>query len=46
VLALAQQRWEAKQAREWAQADELRDALLAEGWVVKDRKDGYDLEPA
>ncbi|WP_269524779.1 cysteine--tRNA ligase [Coraliomargarita parva] len=44
ILAMAQQRWDAKQAKDWAKADELRDALLAEGWVVKDRKDGFDLE--
>ena len=43
IIALAQQRWEAKQGKDWAKADELRDALLAEGWVVKDGKDGFDL---
>jgi cysteinyl-tRNA synthetase len=45
ILALAQQRWDAKQAKDWAKADELRNALLAEGWVVKDSKDGFELEP-
>ncbi len=46
IVALAQQRWEAKQAKDWGKADELRDALLAQGWVVKDKKDGFDLEQA
>ena len=46
IVALAQQRWDAKQAKDWGKADELRDVLLAQGWVVKDGKDGFDLEPA
>ncbi len=45
IVALAQQRWDAKQAKEWGKADELREALLSEGWVVKDGKDGFELEP-
>ncbi|MGC6423479.1 MAG: cysteine--tRNA ligase [Lentimonas sp.] len=44
ILTIAQNRWEAKQAKDWAKADELRDALLAEGWIVKDSKNGFDLE--
>tara|TARA_B100001971_G_scaffold210140_1_gene235013 strand:+ start:8042 stop:9493 length:1452 start_codon:yes stop_codon:yes gene_type:complete len=44
IVALAQERWEAKQAKDWGKADELRDALLAQGWVVKDSKDGFELE--
>lgn len=46
IVALAQQRWEAKQAKDWSRADELRDALLHAGWTVKDRKDGFDLTQA
>ena len=45
IVALAQQRWDAKQAKDWGKADELRDALLAQGWAVKDGKDGFELEP-
>ncbi|MEN8725573.1 MAG: cysteine--tRNA ligase [Lentimonas sp.] len=44
IVALAQQRWDAKQSKDWGKADELRDTLLAEGWVVKDTKDGFKLE--
>lgn len=44
IQALAQQRWEAKQAKDWAQADVLRAEILAAGWVVKDKKDGFELE--
>lgn len=46
IVSLAQARWDAKQAKDWVKADELRDRLLAEGWVVKDSKDGFALEPA
>jgi cysteinyl-tRNA synthetase len=44
ILALAEERWEAKQARNFSKADALRDELLEQGWEVKDRKDGFDLE--
>ncbi len=43
ILALAQQRWEAKQARDWKKADALRDEILAAGWIVKDSKDGFEI---
>lgn len=45
VEALAADRWAAKQAKDWAKSDELRDALQAQGWVVKDGKDGYEVLP-
>lgn len=44
VKALAQQRWEAKNAKDWAAADALRSELSAKGWKILDRKDGYDIE--
>ncbi len=46
VAALAEQRWAAKQAKDWAAADQLRADIAAAGWTMKDRKDGYDLTPA
>jgi len=46
IIALAEQRMIAKAARDWATADSLRDQITAAGWVVKDGKDGYELEPA
>jgi len=45
VQAMAQRRWEAKQAKDWAAADQLRDDITALGWSVKDAKDGYELLP-
>jgi cysteinyl-tRNA synthetase len=46
VTALAEKRWAAKQAKDWPAADALRGEISAAGWTMKDRKDGYDLEPA
>ncbi len=45
ITELADQRWAAKQAKDWDTADSLRDEITAAGWTMKDRKDGYDLEP-
>jgi cysteinyl-tRNA synthetase len=41
IQALAQQRWDAKQAKDWATADTLRKQLEAAGWLIKDSKDGF-----
>jgi cysteinyl-tRNA synthetase len=46
VTALAEKRWAAKQAKDFATADALRKDLAAAGWSMLDRKDGYSLEPA
>ena len=45
VTALAEKRWAAKQAKDFAAADALRKELSAAGWSMLDRKDGYSLEP-
>ena len=44
IMALAQERWEAKQAKNWSTADELRKRLMAEGWQINDQKDGFELK--
>ncbi|MCB1105404.1 MAG: cysteine--tRNA ligase [Opitutaceae bacterium] len=44
VTALAEKRWAAKQAKDWAAADALRAEITATGWSMLDRKDGYSLE--
>ena len=46
VRELAEKRWEAKRAKDWALADQLRAEILSEGWEVKDSKDGYKLNKA
>jgi cysteinyl-tRNA synthetase len=40
------QREEARAARDWAEADRLRDALRERGWTVRDGADGAELVPA
>jgi cysteinyl-tRNA synthetase len=45
ITALANQRWAAKQAKDFATADALRKDLATAGWSMLDRKDGYSLEP-
>jgi len=44
IAALAEKRWAAKQAKDFAAADALRKELTAAGWSMLDRKDGYSLE--
>ncbi|MEZ4557766.1 MAG: hypothetical protein R2854_15195 [Caldilineaceae bacterium] len=45
VLALAEARQAARTARDWAEADRLRDEITAAGWTVQDTPDGPVLEP-
>jgi cysteinyl-tRNA synthetase len=44
VAALAQQRWEAKQAKDWPLADTLRKQILEAGYIMEDGKDEYKLK--
>ena len=44
--ALATQRDQARAAKEWARADELRDQLVAQGYVVEDTPAGTQIRPA
>lgn len=46
IKALAERRWLAKQEKNWALSDELRQSLSAAGWTIKDGKDGYDIIPS
>lgn len=43
IEALARDRAQARQDRDFARADELRDAIDAAGWKVVDTPDGFDL---
>jgi len=45
IQALAQKRWDAKQAKDWAAADTLRKELEAAGWLIKDSKEGFTVIP-
>ncbi len=44
VVALAERRWQAKKAKDFAAADALRGEIAAAGWSMLDGKDGYRLE--
>ena len=46
VRALAENRWAARTAKDWAAADTLRAELAAHGWSMKDGKETYTLAPA
>ncbi|HEX6261663.1 MAG TPA: hypothetical protein VF097_02320 [Actinomycetota bacterium] len=46
VRRLAEERAEARAARDFDRADALRERLVALGWEVRDAPDGYDLSPA
>ncbi len=43
VKAVAEERAEARRAKDWARSDELREKLRGMGYAVKDSKDGYTL---
>ncbi len=43
VIAIAEERFIARQNKDWAKSDELRNKLAELGYLVKDGKDGYTL---
>ena len=45
IQLLAEQRWTAKNAKDWSTADELRKKLDELGWIIKDSKDGFAVVP-
>jgi cysteinyl-tRNA synthetase len=45
VLALVEERQQARKAKDWAGSDRLRDRIAELGWTVKDTKDGPKLSP-
>ena len=44
IKAIADERFEARKAKNWAESDRLRDVLAEKGYAVIDSKDGYTLE--
>jgi len=40
LLEMLAKRNEAKEAKDWAKADEIRDAIKAQGFIIKDVKGG------
>ncbi|MDR2016246.1 MAG: cysteine--tRNA ligase [Burkholderiales bacterium] len=45
IQALADDRLAARQAKDWAESDRLREALKTAGWDIEDASDGYRLKP-
>lgn len=43
VKKLADERWKARQEKNWAKSDDLRKILEEKGYTVKDGKEGYEL---
>ncbi len=43
VLALVDQRQQARAGKQWAESDRLREQIAALGWTVQDTKDGQKL---
>ena len=46
VRVVADARWAARNAKDWAEADRLRGELVLLGWTMKDGKDNYTLTSA
>lgn len=44
ITAIAEKRWQAKSAKDFARADELRKEIEAAGYTMEDGKDGYKLK--
>lgn len=44
VKLIAEEREKARGGKNWAKSDELRDKLDEMGWIIKDTKEGWDLE--
>ncbi len=45
IERMAAERVEARKNKDWARADELRDEMAAQGWIVEDRSGDYVIKP-
>ena len=43
IRQLAENRWQAKLAKDWPLADQLRNQIQEKGWQIKDTPGGYEL---
>ena len=46
IRAIAEERFAARKAKDWAKSDALRDELAARGYAVVDAKDSYTIKKA
>ena len=42
IIELAETRKKARENKDWAESDRLRDLILEKGYTIKDTKDGYE----
>lgn len=43
IQALAEERWQARLAKNWAESDRLREVLAESGWMMQDGSGGYTI---
>jgi len=43
VIAMAEERLEARRTRDWKKADALREKIAEQGYEIMDNKDGYEI---
>ena len=46
ILELVEQRKKARQEKNWAESDRLRDLIQEKGYIIKDTKDGIEIKKA
>jgi cysteinyl-tRNA synthetase len=44
IVKIAEERQKAREEKDWAKSDELRDRIKDMGWIIKDSKEGFELE--
>lgn len=44
IKTLAKERQTARQNKDWAESDRLRDEIISKGYTIKDLKDGYEIK--
>lgn len=46
ILILAKERQKARENKDWEMSDKLRDRIKEKGYIIKDSKDGFQIEKA
>lgn len=44
ILSLAKERQKARENKDWEMSDKLRDRIKEKGYIIKDSKDGFQIE--
>ena len=44
IINLAEERKKARENKDWNESDRLRDIIKEKGYIIKDNKDGYEIE--